>query len=100
MTYARRYSRWDVVRTTDPWSGAPIDGPTISTVFYTPSVVNTPGSISSEIKRARETLRDLAKRPLRLEKEERLAFIRKRDQEHQETILYKHDWRDPPLSEP
>ena len=90
-----------MVRTTDPWSGAPLDGPTISTVFYTPSVVNTPGSISSESKRARETLRDLAKRPLRLEKEERLASIRKRDKEHQDRILYEHDWLwEPPLPEP
>src|SRR6202049_1365967 len=95
---ARSYSRWDVVRATDPWSGVPLEGPTLSTVFYTPSVVNTPGSISSEIKRSRETLTGFAKRPLRLEKEERLAFIRKRDEEHQETILYKHDWvREPPL---
>jgi hypothetical protein len=89
-----------VVRATDPWSGVPLEGPTLSTVFYTPSVVNTPGSISSEIKRSRETLTGFAKRPLRLEKEERLAFIRKRDEEHQETILYKPDWvREPPLPE-
>src|ERR1035441_1463874 len=52
---ARSYSRWDVVRATDPRSGAPLKGPTLSTVFYTPSVVNTPGSISSEIGRARDT---------------------------------------------
>jgi hypothetical protein len=98
---AQSYSRWDVVRTTDPWSGAPLDGPTISTVFYTPSVVNTPGSISSESKRARETLRDLAKRPLRLEKEERLASIRNRDKEHQYRILDEHDWLwERPLPEP
>jgi hypothetical protein len=46
-------------------------------------------------------LKGLAKRPLRLEKEERLAFIQKRDEEHPETILYKHDWvREPPLPEP
>ncbi len=90
-----------MVRATDLWSGAPVEGPTLSTVFYTPSVVNTPGSVNSEIRRVRETLKDLAKRPLRLEKEERLAFIRKRDEEHQETILYKHDWvREPPLPEP
>jgi SpoVK/Ycf46/Vps4 family AAA+-type ATPase len=98
---AQSYSRWDVVRTTDRWSNAPIDGPTISTVFYTPPVVNTAGSISSEIRRARETLRDLARRPLRLEKDERLAAIRKRDEEHQKKILYEHDWLlDPPLPEP
>jgi hypothetical protein len=98
---ARNYSRWEMVRAADLWNTAPLEGPTLSTVFYTPSVVNTPGSINSEIRRNRETLKGLAKRPLRLEKEERLAFIRKRDEEHQETILYKHDWvREPPLPEP
>jgi DNA transposition AAA+ family ATPase len=98
---ARSYSRWDVVRATDLWSGTPLEGPTLSTVFYTPSVVNTPSSINSEIRRTRETIKGLAKRPFRLEKEERLAFIRKRDEEHQETILYKHDWvREPPLPVP
>ena len=36
------------------WSGqlilgaVPLEGPTLSTVFYTPSVVNTPGSIPAQ----------------------------------------------------
>ena len=96
---ARSYSRWDVVRATDPRSGAPLKGPTLSTVFYTPSVVNTPGSISSEIGRARDTLKLLARRPLRLEKEERLESIRRRDEEHQERMAYEHDSMREPIPE-
>jgi DNA transposition AAA+ family ATPase len=94
---ARSYSRWDVVRATNPWSGAPLEGPTLTTVFYTPSVVNTPGSISSEIRRAREMLKLLARRPLRLEKEERLECIQRRDEEHQERMTYEHDWMREPI---
>lgn len=96
---ARSYSRWDVVRATDPWSGTPLEGPALATVFYTPSVVNTPGSISSEVGRARETLKLLARRPVRLEKEERLESVRQRDEEHQATMLYKHDWLREPIPE-
>ena len=88
-----------MVRATDPRSGAPLKGPTLSTVFYTPSVVNTPGSISSEIGRARDTLKLLARRPLRLEKEERLESIRRRDEEHQERMAYEHDSMREPIPE-
>jgi hypothetical protein len=96
---AKNYSRWDVARATDPWRGAPLEGPTLTTVFYTPSVVNTPGSISSDIRHARETLQLLARRPLRLEKEERLECIRRRDEEHQERMAYEHDWMREPIPE-
>lgn len=88
-----------MVRATNPWSGAPLEGPTLTTVFYTPSVVNTPGSISSEIRRAREMLKLLARRPLRLEKEERLECIQRRDEEHQGRMTYEHDWMREPIPE-
>jgi len=60
--------------------------------FYTPSVVNAPGNVSSDIRRCRDTLRDLAIRPLRLEKEERLGVIRRRDEEYHAKLLYEIDW--------
>ena len=89
---ARSYSRWEAVRDTDPCSEPSIEGPALATVFYTPPVVNTPRTISSEIERARDRLNLFARRPVRLEKEERLEFIRRRDMEHQARMLYKHDW--------
>src|SRR5437867_11698749 len=69
---ARTYSRWEQVKEADRWGAGPAHSPTLDTVFYTPSVVNAPGSIESGIRRTRATLQDLARRPLRLEKEEKL----------------------------
>lgn len=94
---ARTYSRWEQVKEADRWSAGPAHSPPLDTVFYTPSVVNAPGSIASDIKRTRDTLQDLARRPLRLEKEEKLADIRQRDEEYQATLLYTHDWLAEPL---
>jgi hypothetical protein len=62
-----------------------------STVFYTPSVVNAPHGIDSDIGHARDTLKDLARRPIRLEREEQLESIRQREKEYHETLLHKHD---------
>jgi hypothetical protein len=71
----------------------------LDTVFYTPSVVNAPHSIDSDIRNARDTLKDLAIRPIRLEREEQLESIRQREKEHHETLLYKHDWLAEPFPE-
>jgi DNA transposition AAA+ family ATPase len=89
---ARNYSRWDKVKESDRWDSGPGQVPTLDTVFYTPSVVNAPGNVSSDIRRCRDTLRDLAIRPLRLEKEERLGVIRRRDEEYHAKLLYEIDW--------
>ena len=89
---ARNYSRWDKVKESDRWDSGPGQVPTLDTVFYTPSVVNAPGNVSSDIRRCRDTLRDPAIRPLRLEKEERLEVIRRRDEEYHAKLLYEIDW--------
>lgn len=60
-------------------------------------MVNAPGNISSGIRFARDTLRDLARRPLRLESEQQLEAIRRRDQEHEGKLLTEHDWLSGPL---
>jgi DNA transposition AAA+ family ATPase len=95
----RDYSRWDKVKERDRWSTGPAEVPTLDTVFYTPSVVNAPGNIDADIRRSRDTLRDLAKRPLRREKEECLEAIQRRDEERQAHLLYEHDWLAEPLPE-
>jgi DNA transposition AAA+ family ATPase len=89
---ARRYSRWDKVRQSDRWTSGPTEHPLLDTVFYTPAVVNAPGNIAADLRQARDTLKDLARRPLRMEEEERLAAILRRNEEHQSTIQWKHDW--------
>ena len=83
----------------DRWSSGPAEGPTFDTIFYTPGVVNAPMAIKSDIARARDTLRDLARRPLRSEKEQTLKAINQRDAEHQAAMLYQHDWLSEPIPE-
>ena len=82
---ARSYSRWEKVKESDRWTPGPGHDPMLDTVFYTPSVVNAPNSIDSDIRRARDTLKDLARRPIRLEREEQLESIRQREEEDHET---------------
>ena len=64
-----------------------------------PAVVNAPGNIAADLRQARDMLKDLARRPLRMEKEKRLEAIQRRDEEHQSTLLWKHDWLAEPLPE-
>ncbi len=71
----------------------------LDTVFYTPSVVNTPRAIDLAIKRSRDLNRNLAKRPLRLEMEEKLNSIRQRDEDYKAEVLRQHDWFSKPVPE-
>src|ERR1019366_5309238 len=65
---ARSYSRCETIKESERWTTGPAEGALLDTVFYTPSVVNTPRTIDIAIRRTRDTMRNLAKRPLRLEK--------------------------------
>jgi len=89
---ARQYSRWDRLRETDRWRTDPSEGPALDTVFYTPSVVNSPGRIEADINRSREKLKDLVRRPLRLEAAEKLSAIRQRDDQQTKEAAYTEDW--------
>jgi hypothetical protein len=89
---ARHYSRWDRLKETDRWRTDPSESPPLDTVFYTPSVVNSPGRIEADINRSREKLKDLVRRPLRLEAAGKLESIRHRDKEHAESAAYSNDW--------
>jgi DNA transposition AAA+ family ATPase len=89
---ARHYSRWDRLKETNRRCADPSEAPALDTVFYTPSVVNSPGRIEADINRSRERLKDLVRRPLRLEAAEKLASIRQRDNEHAERAAYTSDW--------
>jgi len=96
---ARSYSRWDKVKQSDRWGSGPTEDPLLDTVFYTPPVVNAPGSIASGIRFLRDTLQDLARRPLRVERQQQLESIRQRDEDHQRAILYKNDGLIEPIAE-
>ncbi len=82
-----------------PLDSGPTENPLLDTVFYTPAVVNAPGNIAADLRQARNTLKDLARRPLRMEKEKRLEAIQRRDEEHQSMLLWQHDWLSEPLPE-
>jgi len=84
---ARSYSRWGKAEQSDPWGSGPTENPLLDTVLYTPSVINAPHRIEAEISRSRGVLRDLAKQPLRHEREQKLASIRRRDEEHRAHYL-------------
>jgi DNA transposition AAA+ family ATPase len=94
---AKRYSRWDQFRKADRWRDDPFECPSLDTVFYTPSVVNSPGRIEADVSRSRATLKDLARRPVRLEAAARLESIRRRDKQHAERSLHTHDWFNGPI---
>lgn len=94
---AKRYSRWEEFRAADRWRDDSGECPGLDTVFYTPSVVNSPGRIEDDISRSRAKLKELARRPVRLEAAARLASIRRRDEQHIEEALYTHDWFGEPI---
>jgi len=97
---ARSYSRWDKVNQADRWGTGRGENPALDTVFYTPPVVNAPGKVDAEIKRWRDTLRDLTRQPLRLEREARLEALRRRDKEHLAKLLDEdRDWLTEPVPE-
>lgn len=89
---ARHYSGWDKVKRTDYFHVETCDDSILNTVFYTPSVVNTPRTIDTDIYRSRANLKELAKRPLRRERSERLDLICRRDQEHKRKAFATCDW--------
>ena len=96
---ARSYSRWDKFKQSSCWGAESFELPPLDTIFYTPSVINTPGNITTELDRFRRTLWDLARRPLRLEQEKKLEAIQRRDDAHRAELLYTHDWLESPFPE-
>jgi AAA domain-containing protein len=86
---ALRYSRNEILAQTDPWSAELEDAPLFDTVFYTPSVMNSPSRIDSELRNARETIAGLARRPLRRAAQASLAVLRARDDKHRKAELEK-----------
>jgi AAA domain len=95
---ARTYSRWDDVLATNQESTEPVD-PTLTTVLYTPSVVNSPGSVDSGIRKSRELLRDLSLRTFRSEMREQFSALIKRDEKHRQEFVENQDCVNGPLPE-
>ena len=65
----------------DRWSSDSRDQKPIDTVLYTPEVVNSPARIEADIRRARETLSNIATRAIRTEARATLDRLRVRDED-------------------
>lgn len=89
---AIHHSGWDKLSRPDHFEIETCDDSILNTVFYTPPVVNTPGTIAADIHKARVDLTEVAKRPLLRERTAMLDFIRQRDEEHKRQFLLKSDW--------
>lgn len=96
---ARHYADWERLETAQPFHLAPWTEIEVlgrkSTIFYTPSVLNTPGKIDSEIGKLRQSLRLLALEPLRREEDKVLERVRRYEAERKkewEEHLLRHDW--------
>jgi len=97
---SRHYSHWDSISTIGRWTNEYLDVD-LSTLFYTPSVVNSPGKIEADIRHARDRLTVLARRPLQLEAQAKLESVRQRDKEHDARAFLDHDWlTDGPIPQP
>ena len=70
----------------DRWTTVSRDDLPIDTVFYTTSVVNSPSRIESEISRSRESLMEIALRPIRRAATETLDAIRIKDEARRREI--------------
>jgi DNA transposition AAA+ family ATPase len=86
---ALRYSRADMIHKRDRWTTVSRDDLPIDTVFYTASVVNSPSRIESEINRSRESLMEIALRPIRRAATETLDAIRIKDEARRREIMNK-----------
>ena len=99
---AVRYSRSEKIVPFDRWSDRTLDVLPLDTAFYTPSVVNTPSMVRSDIKRACERIDGIAKDPIRREAREVLDQIRLRDDAARKTFCSSpsREWQDPPALKP
>jgi DNA transposition AAA+ family ATPase len=86
---ARHYSRWDEIEQATRWTVLPHKH---ETILYTPAVVNSPGVIRSEVDGLRGRLRELARRPTRLEADKEREQIRQRDKAYADSLAIQHDW--------
>jgi hypothetical protein len=99
---AVHYSRSENIVSRDQWSFETTDGLPLDTAFYTPSIVNTPSMVRSDIRRACERASRIAKNPIRRESREALDKIRLRDDTARELFRFtpSPDWQNPPALTP
>jgi DNA transposition AAA+ family ATPase len=105
---ARHFARWDALEGVDGYAlsddalHALVSEGVPDTLFYTPSVTNSPRSIADEISEGRSRLQRLAREPLK--RQERAALAEQSRHAAQEEVLVELDqifaWREKAIADP
>ncbi|WP_199756854.1 AAA family ATPase [Tautonia sociabilis] len=93
---ARRYGDWDRVEATEPYADSGDfrcdDVPGNGCVFYTATVVNSPGQIQGGVFQLRQRMRELVRQAIRTESAPVIAAAQRRLEKARDDYLVKHDW--------
>ena len=96
---ARHYARcWESIQNVDVYSIPDeelltlISAGKLDTVLYTPSVVNTPGSVTQSISQARSLLHRIAREPLQREQRAVLDEQQRQYEKERSEFLERGDW--------
>lgn len=93
---ARRYADWDRVEATEPYADSGDfrcdDVPGNGCVFYTATVVNSPGQIQGGVFQLRQRMRELVRQAIRKESAPVIAAAQRRLEKARDDYLVNHDW--------
>jgi DNA transposition AAA+ family ATPase len=93
---ARRYADWDRVEAIEPYADSGDfrcdDVPGNGCVFYTATVVNSPGQIQGGVSQLRQRMRELVRQAIRTESAPVIAAVQRRLEKARDDYLVKHDW--------
>lgn len=92
---ARRYADWDKVESCSPYNAVPEEfleqAKKWNTVFFTPTIINSPWHIQNGIQKVRGHLQELLREPLRREETACLAQVLNEEKTRQES-MWDRDW--------
>lgn len=93
---ARRYADWDRVEAAEPYADSgdfrSDDVPGNGCVFYTATVVNSPGQIQGGVFQLRQRIRELVRQAIRTESAPVIAAAQRRLEKARDDYLVNHDW--------
>jgi DNA transposition AAA+ family ATPase len=93
---ARRYADWDRVEAAEPYADSGDfrcdDVPGNGCVFYTATVVNSPGQIQGGVFQLRQRMRELVRQAIRTESAPVIAAAQRKLEKARDDYLVNHDW--------
>ena len=93
---ARRYADWDRVEAAEPYADSGDfrcdDVPGNGCVFYTATVVNSPGQIQGGVFQLRQRMHELVRQAIRTEAAPVIAAAQRRLEKARDDYLVKHNW--------